>query len=667
MASAGGIRAGKAYVELYGDDSALQRTLLQSEKRLKSWGKGLMSIGQTTAIAATAMTAPLIGAVNAWQEMGSQIDDISQRTGVSSESLSTLGYAAKQSGTDIESLEKSLRKMEQNLAEAYRGNDQAQESFSRLGLTFEQLKGQTPDQQLRLIGDRLNRIKDPALKTATAMDIFGKSGTALLPMFADGAAGLEAMEAKARELGLELKGDDVAAAAAFGDQLDTLWDVCKRGVFAVGAALGPALTDLVNLVTDYTSKAAKWIDQNRGLIVSAAKLLAGLLAVGVAIMAAGAAMTVLGTALGIGASVVGAIVAGIGVLGSVLAFLMTPIGMVIGGVAAATAAFLYFTGYGGQLVDWLQAKFGEMASIFGKAWGGIVSAVAKGDLGKAAEIAWLTFQVAFYTATAEISAGWSRFCKGFLDAWDTVTFNLARLFADPWNTIQNWWVTGTSAMLDAWDVIMAGIINSFSSATGFLKKGIAALLNLLSGESITLGFEEIDKQTQDEQNKTNSKRDESINNRAKATNEELKRLDADRNDAAKFLDEALEKQRLKRAEELNTSLNGSKERLAKLRDEWDATIEEAKKTSEATIGGKGPRKGPQLPELDGLQAAEKVTLGGTFNAAAVRGLGAGMATGVLERIAKSSEQTARNTSNIPEGPAKVVVAGIQVQKFGPGA
>ena len=45
MANVGGIRAGRAYVELYADASKLQRSLKAAESRLKSFGDSASSIG----------------------------------------------------------------------------------------------------------------------------------------------------------------------------------------------------------------------------------------------------------------------------------------------------------------------------------------------------------------------------------------------------------------------------------------------------------------------------------------------------------------------------------------------------------------------------------------------------------------------------------------------
>jgi hypothetical protein len=72
MGDAGGIRAGRAYVELYGDDSTLNETLDKSEQKVTGWGSriagsgravastfgaAIMAVGSTAAVAASATVA----------------------------------------------------------------------------------------------------------------------------------------------------------------------------------------------------------------------------------------------------------------------------------------------------------------------------------------------------------------------------------------------------------------------------------------------------------------------------------------------------------------------------------------------------------------------------------------------------------------------------------
>ena len=77
----------------------------------------------------------------------------------------------------------------------------------------------SPDERLGAIADRLMAVRSPALRTAMAMDVFGKAGVQILPMLSGGAAGLAAMRQQARALGLSMSGDTVKAAAQLNDAL----------------------------------------------------------------------------------------------------------------------------------------------------------------------------------------------------------------------------------------------------------------------------------------------------------------------------------------------------------------------------------------------------------------------------------------------------------------
>ncbi|MFN9365698.1 MAG: hypothetical protein ACK6CE_13000, partial [Planctomycetota bacterium] len=225
MGLSSGIRAGAAYVELYTKDSRMVKGLQAAEKKLKAFGEGITSIGTKLAGLGAGVVTPLIGAAQVFSDMGGDLADMSQRTGVSVEALSELGFAAEQSGSDMETLENSLRKMQKQIAEAAGGSTSAADALGKLGLTVADLTGLSPDEQLKRIGDRLSGIEDPAAKAAVAMEIFGKSGTKLLPLFAGGARGIEELQQQAQELGLTMSTEDAQAAEAFGDTLDVVWKV----------------------------------------------------------------------------------------------------------------------------------------------------------------------------------------------------------------------------------------------------------------------------------------------------------------------------------------------------------------------------------------------------------------------------------------------------------
>src|SRR5581483_1062019 len=140
MASAQGIRAGAAYVELYTKDNRLVKGLAAAAQKLKAFGASLMGIGTQMAGLGVALLTPFLGAAKVFADMGSDLVDMSQRTGVTVEALSELGFAAEQSGADMETLEGGLRRMQKLIVEAAGGSAEARQALQRLGLTVADLK-----------------------------------------------------------------------------------------------------------------------------------------------------------------------------------------------------------------------------------------------------------------------------------------------------------------------------------------------------------------------------------------------------------------------------------------------------------------------------------------------------------------------------------------------
>ncbi len=104
MSLSSNIKAGAAYIELYTQDNKLVRGLNRAAKKLEAFGSGIRSIGMRIGVLGTAMVTPMLGAAKAFADMGSDLVDMSQRTGISVEALSELGFAAEQSGADLETL-----------------------------------------------------------------------------------------------------------------------------------------------------------------------------------------------------------------------------------------------------------------------------------------------------------------------------------------------------------------------------------------------------------------------------------------------------------------------------------------------------------------------------------------------------------------------------------
>ncbi len=343
MPSSKGIRAGRAFVELFADDRRLVRGLRAAERKIKAFGAGVRNLGLKMAGMGAAVLAPMIGAAKAFSAMGDQVAKMAKRTGLSVETLSELRFVASQTGTEFESLENGFRRMQRSVYDAGRGLSTAVDALADLGLSFEDLDGLSPEKQFKLLADRIGQIEDPTTKAAVAMSLFGRTGTNLLPMFAAGSKGIEELQAQARQLGLTMSSEDARAAEEFTDALDALWKVVKMGVFRVGAALAPALQQLATVFTQIAIKTSAWIDANRGVIVTIAKVAA-------AVVAGGAALAVLGVAI----SAIGSM---FGALAAVLSVVLSPLGLVLAAATVLGIVLARTSDLGGKAMQQLASAF----------------------------------------------------------------------------------------------------------------------------------------------------------------------------------------------------------------------------------------------------------------------------------------------------------------------
>jgi hypothetical protein len=147
---------------------------------------GLVNPMTAGVAAVAAFGAAAVGVANGLVQLEDRVEqlgNLADQLGVSFEFIQTLEEAANRSGVSVETLAGSMTRLQKTLAGADEESKQAQAALGRLGVSIEELNGLSQQDQIRLIGDRLQAIEDPAKRTAAAMALFGKSGAALLPFF----------------------------------------------------------------------------------------------------------------------------------------------------------------------------------------------------------------------------------------------------------------------------------------------------------------------------------------------------------------------------------------------------------------------------------------------------------------------------------------------------
>jgi hypothetical protein len=208
--------------------------------------KGLSAAQSHLNAFAAAMTAFATASVARFIQVGSALDDMTQRTGVSVEMLSGLSHAAQMSDTSLESLQSGLVKMAKFTESAADGAKAAQGTLTQLGLSVRQLKALTPDQQFLAFADALNAIEDPGKRASVAMEVFGKGAVELDILLKEGSSGIREFIGEAYDLNKVMSGETAAAAAETADAIDNMLKSLDAVVIAIGKQLAPIVRFLAD-------------------------------------------------------------------------------------------------------------------------------------------------------------------------------------------------------------------------------------------------------------------------------------------------------------------------------------------------------------------------------------------------------------------------------------
>lgn len=172
---------------------------------------GRLAAGMTAYLGVSAIT----NYANQWIQLGDRIEEQSQRTGLSVEMISKLNYVTGRAGMTIENFEIVTRQM----AKAIAGTAM---NAKILGINVRDLAAMSPDQQFMKMLEGLSKVDNMSLRAALAIKYFGRSGTQVLPLIANGMKGLNDEMAIAEQRATIFTAEEAANAAAYADAIGDL-------------------------------------------------------------------------------------------------------------------------------------------------------------------------------------------------------------------------------------------------------------------------------------------------------------------------------------------------------------------------------------------------------------------------------------------------------------
>lgn len=370
-ASAGDVRAGGAFVELFTKDNRLVAGLAAAQKRIAAFGASMLGAGAKLSAVSAGLFAPFAALFKVGVGRANELKDLQDAFGLTAESASKLAFAADVAGVGIQDLNTLLFKLAQG-------------------------GGSGPlDEQFLAVVQSLLAIEDPTERAQAAFDKFGKAAKQLLPALGD----IEG-----------LLGDAPIIDQASLDNAEKFEQETKKIWSSLTSALLPAL----KVLTPLLQGVGKIIRENASVLLAVGGAVAGLVAAGAALTALGFAASAVGAGLGVLAGVIKAV-------GLAIGFILSPVGLFVAAAVGLGVAFVTLTDSGQMLAAWVRGgladAFAFLSETFSTTWGGIKDALMSGDLRLAGEIAVAGLTVVWRGFVLELTKLWNGFKAFFVDAF----------------------------------------------------------------------------------------------------------------------------------------------------------------------------------------------------------------------------------------------------------
>ena len=207
--------------------------------------------------AAFSVTKLVEGSIKSFEDLAGSIRPLQRLIGGTTEEVSGLRAAMQLSGMSVDKAGTSLTIFSKKIAAAGADAKKTAEFTAKLGTDFKDANGNILPmaELLPKVADQFKSMPDGVEKTALAVQLFGRQGTAMLPFLNKGSDGIAELTEKASKMGLVL---DDASMKSFVEakKASREFDATMQGLsVTVGSALLPIVEAFQNFVRNILTPA----------------------------------------------------------------------------------------------------------------------------------------------------------------------------------------------------------------------------------------------------------------------------------------------------------------------------------------------------------------------------------------------------------------------------
>lgn len=595
------------------------------------------------------------------------VGPVAKTAGISFEEITGAIQILSDAGIQGEMAGTSLRGMILSLVTP---SDEAAKELARLGISVTDARGNF--RSLTSIFAQFER----ALSGMGSGQKLEALGTIFPDRQAAGAAVIAAEGAERLAAATAALGNSAGEASRVaGVQMDTLRgtvDILMSSVEGVGIEIGEALTPTLRewgkSMAAIANTIAGVIKANKPLIASIGKAVAATVGVGAAMFGTGLAIRLAGAGIGVLGKSIGLLLlplkaltlsfnaAGIAARAFAatkvaLGALLSPSGLLVGGLVAAGVAFFKYTDAGQQALGKMGELFMGLKSDAVEAFGGIADALKSGNIELAGKVAMAGLRLTWQRGLLVLSELWADWGVSIVEGFRSVSFQISRIITDIWSGAQKAWAIGVDALEGVWF--------EFLSATGQTEFGVhEASPAFGKGVTTGAGIGAVAELTRPKASVTPQT----------PLEKELARIEAERQGAQSAITDMQETEAAARRAEAAAGIEQAKKDLDAAVAEFKGLRQQAAGVNPlgvlggavaglgvpgaAAEGGAGGSLAKKIAEgftpegLDqALQAtAKKVDVTGSFSAAALRGIGVG--TSVADRQLEEQKEATKELKEL---------------------
>lgn len=227
--------------------------------------KGMAVVGTAVGAGATAVFKFAEKSASA----ADTVDKMSQKIGISREAYQELDFICSQSGTSVDTLQMGIKTLTNQMQSAADGTSSAVGMFDKLGVSIYDNNDQLKNQETMMweAMNALQNMKNQTEKAALANDLFGRSGSELMPLLNGASGSIDNMRQQAHDLGLVMSNDAVDSGVKLTDTIDQ----AKRAFTAIAISVGAEFMPMIQQVAQYIVDHIPQIKEKIGIVIQIIK------------------------------------------------------------------------------------------------------------------------------------------------------------------------------------------------------------------------------------------------------------------------------------------------------------------------------------------------------------------------------------------------------------